>query len=209
MSNKKTKTDPRVLRTRALLMDALMDLIPEKGYDAITVKDIAERATLNRATFYLHYRNKDDLLYQGMRAVLDELNPKHPFQNRDSGEYTYESTRETIRADFEHVQKHIAFYEVMLGENAVWKFVHQMQDYVFEQTLGRLLEFRGELAETQVGVELILRHMSAAYVGVIHWWVEKGMPYSPAEMAEKLIALYRDGLYRSLGYKVQEDSFSL
>jgi AcrR family transcriptional regulator len=209
MSKKTTKTDPRVLRTRALLMDALMDLIPEKGYDAITVKDITERATLNRATFYLHYSNKDDLLYQGMRAVLDELNPKQPFPERDAGEFTYESTLETITADFEHVQKHFAFYEVMLGENAVWKFVHQLQDYVYEQTLVRLLEFQGEPVETEVELELILRHMSAAYVGVIHWWVEKGRPYSPEEMAEKLIAIYRDGLYRSLGYKVQKDSFSL
>lgn len=209
MSKKQAKTDPRVLRTRALLMDALMELIPEKGYEAITVKDIAERATLNRATFYLHYRNKDDLLYQGMRAVLDELNPKQPIPDRESGTFTYESTLETIVADFEHVQKHFAFYEVMLGENAVWKFVHQLQDYVYDQTLVRLVEFQGEAVESEVGLELILRHMSAAYVGVIHWWVEKGMPCSPAEMAEKLIAIYRDGLYRSLGYKVQKESFSL
>lgn len=208
MSKKEAKTDPRVLRTRALLRNALMDLIPEKGYDAITVKDIAERATLNRATFYLHYRDKDDLLYHGMREVLDELNPDHPLPDGSAGHFNYDSTLNTIRSDFEHVGQHAAFYRVMLGENAVWKFVHQLQDYVYEQTLSRLRDFQGEQAGSEAEFELVLRHMSAAYVGVIHWWVENDMPYTPSEMADKLVAIYRAGIYRSLGFKVEQEGFT-
>ena len=208
MSKKEARTDPRVLRTRALLRNALMELIPEKGYEAVTVKDIAERATLNRATFYLHYRDKDDLLYQGVRDVLDELNPKHPFPEGDAGHFSFDSTLQTIKSDFEHVQEHTAFYQVMLGENAVWKFVHQLQDYVYEQTFSRLRDFLGEEVDTEVELELVLRHMSAAYVGVIHWWVENHMPYTPAEMAARLVAIYRDGIYRSLGFKVENNGFS-
>src|SRR4051812_31721986 len=53
--------DRRVARTRALLQDALIALIPELGYAAITVEDICEKADVGRSTFYTHYAGKDDL----------------------------------------------------------------------------------------------------------------------------------------------------
>jgi len=66
MSNQEAKrslrVDPRVTRTRKLIRDALTSLIAEKSFEAITVQDIAERATINRATFYLHYTDKFALL---------------------------------------------------------------------------------------------------------------------------------------------------
>ena len=54
--------DPRVKRTRALLFQALQDLLAEKGFEAISMQDIAERSTLNRGTIYLHYKDKFALL---------------------------------------------------------------------------------------------------------------------------------------------------
>jgi AcrR family transcriptional regulator len=55
-------TDPRVLRSRRMLMDALAKLLSEKEFDDISVQEIADAATLNRATFYLHYPDKNALL---------------------------------------------------------------------------------------------------------------------------------------------------
>jgi len=52
------EADPRVKRTRKLLQDALLELLAEKSFDAITVQDIAERSTINRATFYAHFVDK-------------------------------------------------------------------------------------------------------------------------------------------------------
>jgi AcrR family transcriptional regulator len=52
------KLDPRVRRTRQLLQDALLALLAEKRFEAITVQDITERATLNHATFYAHFADK-------------------------------------------------------------------------------------------------------------------------------------------------------
>jgi AcrR family transcriptional regulator len=53
--------DPRVRRTRKLLLDTFAELLGEKSFDAITVQDIADRSTINRATFYAHYTDKFDL----------------------------------------------------------------------------------------------------------------------------------------------------
>src|ERR1700750_2108675 len=55
-------TDPRILRSRRMLMDALVKLLNRKEFDDISVQEIADEATLNRATFYLHYPDKDALL---------------------------------------------------------------------------------------------------------------------------------------------------
>ena len=62
------KVDPRVKRTRQLLQQAFWELMHEKGFSAISIQDIAERATLNRATFYLHFDDK----YQLLDSIVQE-----------------------------------------------------------------------------------------------------------------------------------------
>jgi AcrR family transcriptional regulator len=61
-------TDPRILRSRRMLMDALAKLLIEKDFEDISIQEIADEATLNRATFYLHYPDKSALL-QAMTAA--------------------------------------------------------------------------------------------------------------------------------------------
>src|SRR5947209_1394748 len=73
MKNRINGSDPRVRRTRDLLMQALFDLAAEKDIRAITVQDIAGRATLNRATFYAHFRDKDALLDAAFRERTREM----------------------------------------------------------------------------------------------------------------------------------------
>jgi AcrR family transcriptional regulator len=71
-----TRIDPRVTRTRKLLLDAFISLMGEKGFDDITVQDIAARATVNRATFYAHFVDKyalvDELIREGFTQMLQQ-----------------------------------------------------------------------------------------------------------------------------------------
>ncbi|MBI3439910.1 MAG: TetR family transcriptional regulator, partial [Proteobacteria bacterium] len=62
--------DRRIQKTRQLLHDALASLIREKPYDAISVSDVLERANVGRSTFYMHFRDKDELLASGIRAIV-------------------------------------------------------------------------------------------------------------------------------------------
>ncbi|MGA7525123.1 MAG: TetR/AcrR family transcriptional regulator [Acidobacteriaceae bacterium] len=66
-SNEAESLDPRILRSRRMLMDALAMLLNQKEFDEISIQEIADEATLNRATFYLHYPDKNALL-QAMTA---------------------------------------------------------------------------------------------------------------------------------------------
>src|SRR5690349_10072505 len=66
-------TDRRIQRTRQLLLDALSTLILEKGYEAITVQDLIDRANLGRSTFYSHFQDKEDLLLKGVESLWNGL----------------------------------------------------------------------------------------------------------------------------------------
>src|SRR6201991_659032 len=55
-------TDPRIVRSRRMLMDSLVRLLTKKEFEEISIQEIADEATLNRATFYLHYPDKNALL---------------------------------------------------------------------------------------------------------------------------------------------------
>ena len=67
------RLDPRIRRTRQLLHDALRRLLEEKEFDKVTIQDITEAATLNRATFYAHYPDKFALLGELIRVNFLEL----------------------------------------------------------------------------------------------------------------------------------------
>ena len=68
------KTDRRVLRTREVLSNALVDLILEKGYEKITVQNIIDQANIGRSTFYDHFQDKQDLLEKSFGMLADDLN---------------------------------------------------------------------------------------------------------------------------------------
>mgnify|MGYP000073368683 CR=1 FL=1 len=76
MSKSEEKLDPRVKRTRKLLHNAFIELVSEKGFTATSVQDIADRAEINRATFYAHYTDKfelhDEMMIHWFRHHLEQ-----------------------------------------------------------------------------------------------------------------------------------------
>src|SRR5512143_3352795 len=112
--------DRRVQRTDRLIVEALIELTTQKGFAAVTVQDIVQRAGINRATFYRHYRDKFDLLDQYAQAVY--ALPDHA---PDSGSPMDAETRTIsgVVRIFEHVREHAKFFRVMLGQNGDPAFV--------------------------------------------------------------------------------------
>ena len=75
-----TKVDPRIIRTKKLLVEAFQEVSREKRMSQITVKDITERATVNRATFYAHFTDKYDILdYTLSETILKDLMTLYQF----------------------------------------------------------------------------------------------------------------------------------
>src|SRR3954466_10714279 len=106
------KTDPRVIRTRQMLRDALIALILECGYDTISIQDITDKAGLRRATFYLHYKDKEELLFGILRETFDALvceMDKIKIQH-----VTPESELAIHEVIFTHVQENANLYRCIL-----------------------------------------------------------------------------------------------
>ena len=82
-----TVIDRRVRRTRERLQQALIELIGDRGYDAVTIQQIVDRANVGRTTFYAHYGSKDDLFMSCHEAIVSEFQAgplyPHPLSRED------------------------------------------------------------------------------------------------------------------------------
>ncbi|WP_052035946.1 TetR/AcrR family transcriptional regulator [Tumebacillus flagellatus] len=181
------KLDARIKRSRKLLRDALVSLIQEKGYDRLTVRDITERATVNRSTFYQHYRDKEDLLRQLVKEVLDEL--RSCFGETEPLPKDGDPAPAFVRM-FEHFAQNGDFYRVMLSERGFPRFQFYLENVmrVAMQKRKDLLPPQGEWA---VPFDFFLHYISSAHTGMVAWWLQGDMAYSPKYMATQLTRLIR------------------
>jgi AcrR family transcriptional regulator len=103
--------DRRAARTRRTLHEALIRLIKRKGYDALTVQEIIDEADIGRATFYAHYRGKDDLLRGGFDRLRGELKAAR----REARQGERDRPLTFSLAMFEHACTYRDVYRAMLG----------------------------------------------------------------------------------------------
>lgn len=185
--------DLRVQRTRTLIVKALIDLTVEKGFAAVAVQDIVKRAGVNRATFYRHYRDKYDLLDRYAQAVYelandstDRISPA----GKDAGTQVFIPGLVTV---LEHVHENAAFFKVMLGEKGDPAFAAKIRLYIQERIRGSMPASRLPAGSS---TDLYLSYISSGGVGVLSWWLDRGMAYSPAQMAAILSELVAADLAR-------------
>jgi len=199
MSKTQKRPDPRVVRTRQMLSEALVSLIEEKGFDAITVQDITDRAGLNRATFYLHYQDKQDLLVKSLRDAIDELVADIGASTDEQGQLVFDESLRPIKAAFEHVAQHAHFYRVMMSAEGVPSFIAGVRDYIAEITLRWLKALQPDSRQSVVPLEIVANSLSWSVLGVLIWWLEHDLPHPPDYMAEQFRLLITLNLWQVLG----------
>jgi AcrR family transcriptional regulator len=192
----KRKLDRRAVRTRRALRQALIELILEKGYDAITVQDITDRADLNRGTLYLHYRDKQDLLLSSSADVFDELiaqlAPVAPDQ------LTLDVPERNLSLLYQHVAANADFYRVMLGDHGVPSFIKRLRHVLAQWSLARVEALRAlNVPIAALPSEFIANYISGAIIGIIAWWLENNLPLTPEVLARYTLQLSASGLYPS------------
>jgi AcrR family transcriptional regulator len=190
------RPDRRAMRTRRALREALIALILEKGYDAVTVQDITDRADLNRGTLYLHYRDKQDLLLSSSADVFDELvaqlTPVMPEQ------LTIDVPERNLILIYQHVAANADFYRVMLGDHGVPAFTRRLRHIIAQWSLARVEALRAlGVPLTTLSAEFIANYVSGAVIGITAWWLENNMPFPPEVLARYTLQLSVSGLYPS------------
>ncbi|HXS21989.1 MAG TPA: TetR/AcrR family transcriptional regulator [Steroidobacteraceae bacterium] len=173
------RTDRRIQRTRALLHEALGSLIREKPYDRISVAEILDRAGVSRSTFYVHFRDKDQLLMSSMRALLLGV-------PSTDGEPTCDVAERTVAFSLPlltHIHEHRRSARAKLGERGR-AILHEhlrgaLSEWILQamKTAPRMHESR----RSPILPDLLARHISSTFVLILHWWMDDGAVRSPAE----------------------------
>src|SRR5260370_4157661 len=179
----------RVRRTQKLLREALIELIEERGFEALTIGEMTERAMVSRAAFYRNYQDKYDLVEQifeeAMSALLGAV--------ADMGPEQYPP--EIWVKFFEHIAQDERLYRALLGRKGSPWFVRKMRaslaDLVKEHEHGHV-PGRRPTADRPVFTfsdAFVPDLVSTMFVEAITWWLEQGKPYTPREIATRCALL--------------------
>lgn len=163
--------DRRVKRTQNLLAKALIALTLEKGYEAVTIRDITERADVGYATFFRHYHDKDALLLDVLEVVLEELMSLLPL-SPDADPATVGTLI------FRYVQRQSEVCRVLLSSRGSTMLVQR----IIEAGTESVLRQHAPLAGAVVPMEIAAYHLVASTLALIQWWLEHNMPYPPERM---------------------------
>lgn len=192
------RTDRRKARTRRQLRQALLGLILEKGYDAVTIEDITERADLGRTTFYLHYRDKDELLLESIQATADELRAQVPFDRWTPGE----SLPSTILLVFRHAAENQVLYRIILNGTGSMRMTGRLREIISSET-SRFLTQQTKTGQIKlnptVPLDLYANYFASALLGFITWWLEEAPSYTPEEMSVMFQQMFFQGGVQVLG----------
>jgi AcrR family transcriptional regulator len=198
------RTDLRVRRTQKMLQEALVDLITERGFDSITVGDIAERAMVNRATFYRHYQDKYNLVEKIFEGALHNMT-KDVGPPRLPQVIDFDNPSPRWVGFFNHFAENAKLYEAMLGRRGDPWFAAKIRDYMAEVMLEREKERMESLGRTEptsdgaLPVGVLVTFAASAVLGMITWWLENGRPYTSEQMARWLVNLLGNGYVKMLG----------
>lgn len=164
--------DRRVKRTQNLLAKALIGLVLEKGYEAVSIRDITERADVGYATFFRHYRDKDALLEDVLEVVLAELMGLLSQLAPDDDPVKVGTLL------FRYVQEHSEVIGVLLRSRGSSSLVQRAIEAGTESVLSQ----HTALAGSPIPVEIAAHHLVVSSIALIQWWLEHGMPYPPEQM---------------------------
>lgn len=186
------KGDRRTRRSQKLLFDALMALILEKPYESITVAEISERADVARATFYLHFGDKDALLLSSLDALVETIVERvGEFSKRD----LLSGTPHPALVVFEYVGQHPKLFRVILRGQGGSLMLQRLRYYA-AQTAHQALETLG--VTSKVPPTIIADFMVGAMFSVMAGWLEDDMKTPPGEMAGLFYSLVRPSILGAL-----------
>lgn len=195
-----SQNDLRIRRTHLLVRNAFLDIMNSKRFEEITVQMIVDQAMVNRATFYRHYMDKYDLALKIIESDFDQLLKNNPPPPENIGEIRLDLPQPTWVRLFEVLAQKPKLYRVALVEGNDPTFRRTIRQYV-ETVFGERL--KGLLAQKQtnlrIPMEVIIEYTSAAFLGMIVWWLENEMPITPTQAAIWLQQLLILGPYYGLG----------
>ena len=171
---KQDKQDRRSQRTRQLVTSAMLGLLAEKGYEAITIQDILDRSGVGRSTFYGHYFDKEDVHASMMEQMLEGMAQQLSERNAEEILPSLEL--------FQHIYQDRPHFLAVAGSGPagerLWESMQTALSKIIEPAL--VTVSRGK--SSSVPLPVMSSYLAGAFLNLLKWWVKAGMPYSPEEM---------------------------
>jgi AcrR family transcriptional regulator len=186
------RSDRRIRKTRTVLHEALASLVREKDYDDIVVKEILDRANVGRSTFYMHFRNKDDLLAASIHELLHSI----PKMHAPATGAPHEGIIAFSLPVFEHIHAHRHAGRTKIGPRGR-AILHEHLKRILVDFINASARQNNQLrrrSPARLPQDLLVRHVASTFVLVLNWWMESNSPLSPSEVNE----LYRGMLLPTL-----------
>ncbi len=164
------KLDRRIGRTRKALIDALVELGLERGYESVKIKEITERANIGNSTFYRHYKNKNDLLASHFNEVQAEITRRmHP----EMTHYELSLLVFTVIGKY----RDTCLLAMSLPQD------HPVMKPILEKATRTVNARYKARDETIIPFEVSANHLVNSFVKMFHWWLTEGQAYSVEQMA--------------------------
>jgi len=178
-----------------MLQESLLAMILEEGYDEISIQDITDKANLGRATFYLHYKDKDDLLLDVMDQLIADFMGQIP--QLTEAHWHMEDTKLMTKL-FDFAAQHYDLYRILTISSGGITAGRQLHSTIAESIKGYIQSEVDSLkTEPAVPVDFIANQFTGSLLATIYWWLDRELPYSAEEMAimfQKINQLDRDRL---------------
>ena len=185
-----SRHERRRLQTRARLIQTTLQLVLEKGFEDITIQDITDRADLGRGTFYIHFKDKEEVVWTAFKDLFKDLEQEaHQRLDRRTPQVEYYG----LLNIFQHAEKNRDLYRVMVGGKGSAMLSTRVQDFLAEVFL---YDIRNAPEPPEVNFNIPEEIEAQILVGVItrliFWWLETPNDYTPEQMA----AMTYQTLYR-------------
>ena len=197
-----TKTDRRVQRTREQLQQALIELISERAYDAITIQDIVDRANLGRTIFYLHYNSKDELFVSCHEAIVNRFRiaPLHPLSRE---ELLSSEAPLGMAAAYRHLEEARPFlYSVLQGKDSLL-ILRRIRDRSANEIKANLQAAFPEV-DSSIPLDVLANYIAGSQIALVHWWLERRQPHTLPDLARMFQRLQRAVIMDAFGLRADE-----
>ena len=175
--NKQGTPDRRIQRTRQLLLDSLIKLILEKGYEPITVQDILDRANVGRSTFYSHFQDKEDLLLSGFENLRDMFEGFITQSSPETSGWNFSL------ALFKHAEENRPTFKALFGKRAgtiILSHLEKAMSAVLKEHFQNAFRKRKQL----VPMDIFVEYMVSVFLGLLTWWLDNDISQPAEEMNE-------------------------
>jgi AcrR family transcriptional regulator len=169
-----TKADRRVLRTRDILGDALVELMHEKSFDEITVQQVLDRAGVGRSTFYTHYRDKDDLFLSDLEDFLEGFSTYLTRKGADVRRIA------PVAELFSHLADMREFYAALVASGKA-DDVRVLGRGYFARSIEERLRMAGVSMES-MAMAAQAHALAGSLFALLDWWIDHDMKADPREV---------------------------